>query len=177
MRAMLKPHPVTPPGAVQSIEVEAVRAGPHGLELRYIAAGDMSSVVVPAPAASARMDGLWRTTCFEAFVRREGSEDYVEFNLSPSGEWQAYGFDRYRSGAGEAEVSPPRIAVERPAGGLTLSATLQVPVEGDWRLGLSAVIEAQDGAVSYWALAHPPGKPDFHHPDCFAGELVAPEPS
>ena len=27
--------------------------------------------------------------------------------------------------------------------------------------------------MSYWALAHPPGKPDFHHPDCFALELPA----
>jgi len=33
---------------------------------------------------------------------------------------------------------------------------------------LSAVIEDDDGAFSYWALRHPPGKPDFHHPDAFA---------
>ena len=40
-----------------------------------------------------------------------------------------------------------------------------------WRLGLSAVIEDTNGHKSYWALAHPPGKPDFHHADCFAYEL------
>ena len=40
-------------------------------------------------------------------------------------------------------------------------------------LGLSAVIEEADGNVSYWALAHPPGKPDFHHSDCLALELPA----
>ena len=40
-----------------------------------------------------------------------------------------------------------------------------------WRLGLSAVIEDTSGGKSYWALAHPPGKPDFHHADCFALEL------
>src|SRR3546814_3736372 len=33
------------------------------------------------------------------------------------------------------------------------------------KLALSAVIEELDGTKSYWALAHPPGKPDFHHPD------------
>ena len=38
-------------------------------------------------------------------------------------------------------------------------------------LGLSAVIEEHGGAKSYWALAHPPGAPDFHHPDCFAAQL------
>jgi hypothetical protein len=33
------------------------------------------------------------------------------------------------------------------------------------------VIEEVDGGLSYWALAHPPGKPDFHDPNCFALEL------
>jgi hypothetical protein len=35
------------------------------------------------------------------------------------------------------------------------------------------VIEAIDGTLSYWALAHAPGSPDFHHLDCFALELAA----
>jgi hypothetical protein len=42
------------------------------------------------------------------------------------------------------------------------------------RIGLSAVIEEKNGMKSYWALAHPAGKPDFHHPACFAAELPAP---
>jgi len=37
---------------------------------------------------------------------------------------------------------------------------------------LSAVIEATDGSLSYWALEHPADKPDFHHPDSFALELA-----
>jgi hypothetical protein len=40
---------------------------------------------------------------------------------------------------------------------------------------LSAVIEAKDGSKSYWALAHPPSKPDFHNADCFTARLAAPE--
>jgi hypothetical protein len=39
------------------------------------------------------------------------------------------------------------------------------------RLALSAVIEEDGGMLSYWALKHPPGKPDFHHPDAFALEI------
>jgi hypothetical protein len=35
------------------------------------------------------------------------------------------------------------------------------------------VIEETNGRKSYWALAHPPGKPDFHHSDCFALGLPA----
>jgi hypothetical protein len=30
------------------------------------------------------------------------------------------------------------------------------------------VVEDEAGAFAYWALKHPPGKPDFHHPDAFA---------
>jgi hypothetical protein len=44
-----------------------------------------------------------------------------------------------------------------------------VPLREDARrLALSAVIEEVDGALSYWALRHAPGKPDFHHRDTFA---------
>jgi hypothetical protein len=43
------------------------------------------------------------------------------------------------------------------------------------RLGLSAVIESCNGSLSYWALRHPAGKPDFHHADAFALGLEAPE--
>jgi hypothetical protein len=33
------------------------------------------------------------------------------------------------------------------------------------------VIEDADGSLSYWALAHPPGRPDFHHTEAFALDL------
>ena len=42
------------------------------------------------------------------------------------------------------------------------------------RLGLSAVIEDDSGKLSYWALKHPSGKPDFHHPDTFVLEIAPP---
>jgi hypothetical protein len=172
MRLMLTPHPVTP-SPVESIEVEARRIGPCGLELRYLARGEMTGVSLPEPAAPSRMDGLWRTTCFEAFVKQDGAEGYVELNLSPSGEWQAYRFEGYRSGTEAAQMGAPRLEVSGGPDRLELSARVEVPVEGDWRLGLSAVIEADDGTVSYWALAHAPGRPDFHHADCFAAVLKA----
>jgi hypothetical protein len=43
--------------------------------------------------------------------------------------------------------------------------------DASWRLGLSALIEDTSGRTSYWALAHPAGKPDFHHNDCFTYEF------
>jgi hypothetical protein len=43
------------------------------------------------------------------------------------------------------------------------------------QLALSAVVEDEQGLLSYWALKHPPGRPDFHHPDAFALELERPD--
>jgi hypothetical protein len=105
---------------------------------------------------------------------------YCELNFAPSTQWAAYRFDGYRSGMRVARgMSAPRIAVESSEEGykLRVSAELDrlpgLPRDGAWRLGLSAVIEETSGRTSYWALVHPPGKADFHHPDCFALELPA----
>ena len=35
-------------------------------------------------------------------------------------------------------------------------------------LGLSAVCEARDGSLQYWALRHPAERPDFHDRRSFA---------
>ena len=54
-----------------------------------------------------------------------------------------------------------------------LGATIAVPADIEWQLGLSAILEETDGTKSYWALAHPEGdKPDFHDPVCFAARLA-----
>jgi hypothetical protein len=74
-------------------------------------------------------------------------------------------------------VSAPAIAVKTSSALFRLQASFELgqlsdlPRDARWRLGLSALIEDTSGSKSYWALAHPPGKPDFHHPDCFAHEF------
>lgn len=70
---------------------------------------------------------------------------------------------------------PPALAARIVPTHLVLNVTLEHP--GLWpgkacHVGLSAVIEEADGTKSYWALAHPPGKPDFHHGDGFALEMA-----
>jgi len=76
------------------------------------------------------------------------------------------------------EVGAPFIETQQGADFYLLQASLDlerlvhVPKDALWRLGLSAVIEEESGALSYWALAHPPGRADFHHSDCFALELA-----
>jgi hypothetical protein len=170
MRVSLVPHPDCRCEAVSAIEVEAERAG-EALRLRYRALGDMRRLLVPAPAFSERADDLWRTTCFEAFVRG-GGDRYCEFNLAPSTRWAAYAFDSYRAGMREFAVAPMEIETTVSETCLELSAIVLPGEAGPWRVGLSAVIEETNGANSYWALLHPPGKPDFHHAACFDLELA-----
>jgi hypothetical protein len=103
---------------------------------------------------------------------------YHELNFSPSREWAAYVFSGYRNGAPLGGDSlDPRITVRTLADRLELEATVPLQrlspqlVAGKLSVGLSAVVEDAEGGLSYWALRHPPGKPDFHHPEAFALEL------
>lgn len=168
MRVALKHHPDTPCDAVERIEVEVTGA----LRLDYVVTGTIAGLKVPTPASPARTDELWKHTCFEAFLRAPGEAAYLEFNFSPSKQWAAYRFTGTRTGMTNAsEIAPPRIAVRKTATSFGLQAAFVPPRDAPWRLGLSAVIEETNGRKSYWALAHPPGRPDFHHPDCFALEI------
>ena len=100
-----------------------------------------------------------------------GGAAYFEFNLSPSTEWAAYAFDGYRAGMRDLAMPAPRIGWD--GAGLRAALDLSGLPPPPWRVGLSAVIEETDGTKSWWALAHPVGKPDFHHPDCFVLEVPA----
>jgi hypothetical protein len=181
MRLTLTPHPDTPCTAISSIEVKIVRTRDAGIELHYFAMGAIRNVRWPAPAVPERCDRLWEASCFELFVKMAGRPAYLEFNFAPSTRWACYRFDEYRSGMQMVPVTmPPRIATRITAKTHVLTATLALSqfrgyAEGaDWAVALSAVIEETNGSKSYWALKHPPGKPDFHHPDCFALTLAAP---
>ena len=131
-----------------------------------------SRFVLPQLSEPWRADGLWEATCFEAFLRPSGADAYREWNFAPSGNWAAYAFANYREDMDRADVeSPPYIRMEDNFTWWAVGATIAVDAETQWQLGLSAVIEEQDGTKSYWALAHPADKPDFHHPDCFTAKL------
>ncbi|MGQ0544077.1 MAG: DOMON-like domain-containing protein [Betaproteobacteria bacterium] len=163
-------HPESRPGGVRSVMADAKRL-PAGLQVSYRLEGDLARLRIPEPRPPRAAHGLWRHTCCEIFVARKGAAAYHEFNLSPSGEWAAHAFARYREGAMLDDASlAPGIDVRREKEKLELDAFIKVHAEVS-RIGLAAVIEAADGALSYWALRHPPGRPDFHHRDAFALEL------
>jgi hypothetical protein len=173
MRQTLRLHPDSHCAAATRIEADVVRPHPGSLILSYVVSGRISDLRLPPIVAAARADELWRHTCFEAFVRPSTGSAYYEFNFSPSTQWAAYQFSGYRSGMRVAtEIAAPRIDVRSTAGSYTLQAALELDgLSPPSRIGLSAVLEETNGRKSYWALAHPPGKADFHHADCFALEL------
>jgi hypothetical protein len=129
--------------------------------------------VIPLPVDEpSRSEKLWETTCFEAFLGTPDENSYREWNFAPSGEWAAYDFGSRREGKTDAEVAAPYVRIEDNMTWWAVGATIAVEAGAAWALGLSAVLEEQDGTKSYWALAHAAGdKPDFHDPACFVAHL------
>jgi hypothetical protein len=181
-RHILLPHPVSAPGSLQDLvhELSVLVSCPDAdhLTLNYRLTADLDALQLPEPKASVRTDGLWRRSCFEAFIGHAGGSDYWEYNFSPSGAWAAYQFRAYREGMapllkGAAPTVTTRLRSE--------SAEVSVRLDLSWlarsaagrglRLGLASVVEDKARVLSYWALKHPAEKPDFHHADSFVVEL------
>ncbi len=163
-------HPDTPCAAVHGVSVEVTRCGADQLQLRYRIDGDIQSLRVPVTTGHAlRATELWKHTCCELFLAAIGAEAYCEYNFSPSGSWAAYQFSGYRADMQEPALrTTPHIQCTHDATSLVLTAQLHldaryVAVGARVRVGLTTVIETVDGALSYWALQHPPGRADFHH--------------
>ncbi|MBI4292314.1 MAG: DOMON-like domain-containing protein [Betaproteobacteria bacterium] len=171
-------HPDAHGEAVRRIGARVARTPGGTLAITYIIEADIDRLRVPAPRPPAIAQRLWQHTCCEMFIARKDSPAYHEFNLAPSGEWAAYAFDRYRDGALlPEEALEPHVVVRSTREELELDAVIRLDrlsrtyAETPLLLALSAVIEDEDGSLSYWALRHPPGAPDFHHPHAFALEL------
>lgn len=168
--AVLAPHPDFPAPSVAGIAVTVAAAPAGGLRLDYRLTGDLAALRVPTAASPVEPDRLWAHTCFEAFLARGEGSAYREYNFSPSGQWAGYGFAAYRQ-RDDAALPAPICDWRASPGELALTVTLPAealpPGDGPLRLALTTVVERADGILSYWALAHPAGKPDFHHRDGF----------
>ncbi|HWH46947.1 MAG TPA: DOMON-like domain-containing protein [Burkholderiales bacterium] len=172
-------HPDTPTAAVRGIAARVGREPGDRLAVTYVLEGDFDRLRVPSPRAPGFGSRLWQHTCCEVFIACKGVPAYYEFNFSPSGEWAAYAFDGYRSprvGETRSGELDPQVVVRGAANKLELDALIRLDRLPEFlgmplALGLSAVVEDSAGALSYWALRHPAGKPDFHHSEAFALEL------
>ncbi len=172
--AELLSHPAVPSPAIRAIAVAVSRLAADRWQIWYLLHGDLTQVVIPPSGPAERSDGLWRHTCCELFARAPGTNDYFEFNFSPSGDWAAYQFDDYRSGRTDAVLTrAPQIRFKATGDRLRVDVELRIDAPAlrttvPLSLACAAVIEQTDGSLSYWALAHPDDKPDFHHADSFA---------
>jgi hypothetical protein len=174
-RATLVPHPSTPCDAVESLGARVTLTASGRLQLHYVLRGQLARLAIPALAPMRHRDELWKHTCFEAFVSADGGTAYRELNVSPSREWAAYSFTKYREGMARLE-QPPQVAVRKDDERLEVEVGVELANWFDvpWRtlnLGLAAVIETATGERSYFALRHPVERPDFHHRGGFALQL------
>ena len=152
----------------------AIRRSGSGVALVYRVHGAGRLDIPPPRPAPGRADRLWEHTCLEAFLAPTGGTAYWELNVSPAGDWNLYRFARYRE-AMETETRVAATACATACAGDDLQVEFSlsgVPeLARDLDVGLTAVLKARDGTLSYWALRHADARPDFHRRETFALRL------
>lgn len=157
----LKPYSRIQPKTELNVEMILNSTSIH---LRYSMSHVEEQLVWPAEEFAQRRDELWKTTCFEMFVGSGESSEYLEINLSPSGHWNVYHFDDYRSGMSVCEPAQAQIQsqqrqwLEAEVDCKSLTELLtQKP-----KIGVTAVLNWGPNQTEYWAMLHSGSKPDFH---------------
>jgi len=151
----------------------------NALSIGYALLGNLSDLAIPAPReSSGRKNRLSEETCLEFFLGVNDSERYWEFNLSPAGHWNVYRFTSYREGMREEPAfrSLPFDLLKKPEVlrfSLDLDIEKIIPPDKALKVAVSAVIKTIKGKTSYWALAHPGPRPDFHRREGFTIDLSA----
>lgn len=149
----------------------------NSLSISYVLLGPLAELIIPVISDKPeRKDTLWEETCFELFLGLRNSDQYWEFNLSPSGHWNVYRFRTYRQEMQEEPAFmnlPFSIRNQSDSLLLDLNFSLGMIIPGEQKLAaaISAVIRLRNGSVSYWALTHPGPEADFHRRDCFIIQL------
>jgi len=120
-------HPSAHAGAVRSIDAHA-RVGETGIGVfRYVLRAEISRVRVPPEKPALRAEGLWKHTCFEAFIKAPAAAAYYELNFAPSRQWAVYHFDAYRQGVSSPDFElSPELSVRRFADRLEVDAAVDL---------------------------------------------------
>jgi hypothetical protein len=143
------------------------------LNIVYMVSGAINTIQLPAlNPHPIRQWELWETTCLECFIGLPEAQNYWEFNFAPNGNWNAFALTDYREGIAEAaEITSIVITTDRTLDRFTLSTTIPlsaiIPARKPLEMSVTAVIQTQDQAVSYWAIAHCGDTADFHQRDSF----------
>ena len=193
----LKLRPFQPSNHV-SIEIRAsLRHLGNAIEFEFLIAGsslEIADLVWPsalAPSQRSRRNELWKSTCLEVFLTGAqanadtDAEPYLEANVSPSGDWNLYAFDRYREGMRtvsdavvaahiEEKIGEPYfrlVGAVRALPGVPDGDFARLLACGELVFSATAVLEYSSGSREYWALHHAGEKPDFHLRSSFKGHL------
>jgi len=152
---------------------EITRAN-NQLSIRYEIHGETDQIVFPAKSESPlRKDDLWKATCFEFFIAIPNQPDYWEFNMSPSGNWNIYHMDAYRRIGFREEPIITQLLFEfkKSTGGYALDLLVDldsiIQSRQVLQVGITAIIQTNDGNETYWALTHPGSQADFHLRESF----------
>lgn len=144
------------------------------LDLHYRLAGALHTMLLPALAERPqRCDGLWQSSCFEAFFGQPQDPGYWELNIAPSGDWNLYRLSGYRRDlTPELRVSALAPTWKRTAEQLELDLSLDlaklIAPSSSLELSITAVLEQREHGCSYWAVHHSGPEPDFHRRDSFS---------
>lgn len=160
--------------SVQAVKTALALLPEGDLAVSFCLNGKLDDLRIPPARPRHPTPELWRHSCFEVFVMGDQGPAYREFNLSPSGAWAAYTFEDYRQSGGLLEMLDPGIDRRATAETLKLEAVIgatALPNGSQLQIGLAAVVEDTQEALSYWALAHPSGRPDFHRSATFLMNL------
>ena len=159
--------PYNPPAIVHSIEVK-VLINKQNWVLEFQLTGELEKLILPSlKHKKKRQDELWKSTCFEAFMALENNS-YLEFNFSPTGNWNCYHFSNYREdmrqffGVELLDFVVLNTTHENPS---RYHCQINLKPNEDLKptkIGITSVIETLDGKTNYWALRHSGEKADFH---------------
>lgn len=176
--------PFAPPAALDHLKLESDMIWTGSLmEIRFVMTGPVALLKGLASfrgdAAASPTEGLWETTCFEAFFGPQGSTAYYEVNAAADGRWMVFRFgDERRDRAIRGELRPATLACDLRPGRFEMTLRFDFAsvdeLEGKTLFATPAVVlEETSGAKSYWSLTHS-AKPDFHAP---AHRLLALKPA
>ena len=168
-------QPFSPTQAPKNLELSTrVQQTGQQLEITYQLQGDLDLLLLPSPQAQPqRKNDLWQTTCFEFFLAVFNAPEYWEFNLAPTGDWNAYSFYHYRRNMSEASnfsnLPLQVLSHDQSSYELQTQINLQSIVSGNIALEISVttVLADKKHNLSYWAINHPGSKADFHCRDGF----------
>ena len=146
------------------------------LRIQYCTSGDdILAIRWPKTSQNLRcQDELWRNTCFELFIASKNEPSYLEYNFSPSRHWAVYAFKTYRQRKALDYISDININHRRADGErftdvniILLSEFQNTAID----IGVSAVIESNNGDLFYYALTHKGDSPNFHLRESFILEV------